>query len=137
MHVALQVVASHQLSPEAKEKAIKRREKKAAEDLKNSASERAEAQSLKRQEKQQEQMVRYAGVVCAYKPSSCLQPVLAYICKSFSEPCRMVKSCEPYEAYSIQNSVQAYRFPCSCYPYTYSTPCICWQKIALMCPAKL
>lgn len=50
------VVGSHQLSPEGKEKAMKRREKVAANEHKSSATERAEAQQLKRQEKQQEQM---------------------------------------------------------------------------------
>lgn len=55
--VVLQVVGSHQLSPEGREKAMKRREKVAANEHKSSATERAEAQQLKRQEKQQEQMV--------------------------------------------------------------------------------
>lgn len=55
--VVLQVVGSHQLGPEGKEKAMKRREKVAANEHKSSATERAEAQQLKRQEKQQEQMV--------------------------------------------------------------------------------
>lgn len=57
----LQVVGSHQLSPEGKEKAMKRREKVAANEHKSSATERAEAQQLKRQEKQQEQMVCPGG----------------------------------------------------------------------------
>ena len=52
-----QVIGSHQLGPEAKEKAMKRREKVAATEHKGSASERAEAQQQKRFEKQQEQMV--------------------------------------------------------------------------------
>ena len=53
----VQVIGSHQLGPEAKEKALKRREKVAATEHKSSASERAEAQQQKRFEKQQEQMV--------------------------------------------------------------------------------
>ncbi|KAL0023249.1 hypothetical protein WJX79_010583 [Trebouxia sp. C0005] len=52
----IDVVGSHQLSPEGREKAMKRREKVAANEHKSSATERAEAQQLKRQEKQQEQM---------------------------------------------------------------------------------
>ena len=59
--VVLQVVGSHQLSPEGKEKAMKRRERVAASEHKSSATERAEAQQLKRQEKQQEQMVCPGG----------------------------------------------------------------------------
>lgn len=55
--VMMQVIGSHQLGPEAKEKALKRREKVAATEHKSSASERAEAQQQKRFEKQQEQMV--------------------------------------------------------------------------------
>ncbi|KAL0053529.1 hypothetical protein WJX82_007043 [Trebouxia sp. C0006] len=52
----IDMVGSHQLSPEGKEKAMKRRERVAASEHKSSATERAEAQQLKRQEKQQEQM---------------------------------------------------------------------------------
>lgn len=52
-----QVIGSHQLSPEAKEKAAKRRAKQAVEDRKSTAGERQEAQQLKRQEKRQEELV--------------------------------------------------------------------------------
>ena len=55
------MIGSHQLSPEGKEKAMKRREKVAANEHKSSVTERAEAQQLKRQEKQQEQMVCTEG----------------------------------------------------------------------------
>lgn len=51
------MVGSHQLSPEAKEKAAKRRAKQAAEDRKSAAGEREQAQQLKRQEKRQEELV--------------------------------------------------------------------------------
>ena len=56
-HAAVQVVGSHELSSEAKDKALKRREHRAAAELKISASERQEAQQQKRQEKQLEQAV--------------------------------------------------------------------------------
>lgn len=51
------MVGSHQLSPEAKEKAAKRRAKQAAEDHKVTASEREQAQQLKKQERKQEELV--------------------------------------------------------------------------------
>lgn len=52
-----QVIGSHQLSPEAKDKAAKRRAKQAAEERKSTAGEREQAQQLKRQEKKQEELV--------------------------------------------------------------------------------
>ena len=55
----LQVVGSHQLSPEAKEKAAKRRAKQAAQHQKVTASEREQAQQLKKQERKQEELVSF------------------------------------------------------------------------------
>ncbi|KAL3150962.1 hypothetical protein ABBQ32_000705 [Trebouxia sp. C0010 RCD-2024] len=52
----IDVIGSHQLSPEAKEKAVKRRAKQAAEERKSTAGERQEAHQLKRQEKKQEEL---------------------------------------------------------------------------------
>lgn len=51
------MIGSHQLSPEAKEKAVKRRAKQAAEDRKSLAGEREQASQLKKQEKKQEELV--------------------------------------------------------------------------------
>lgn len=51
------MVGSHQLSPEAKEKAAKRRAKQAAENHKVTASKREQAQQLKKQERKQEELV--------------------------------------------------------------------------------
>lgn len=51
------MIGSHQLSPEAKEKAVKRRAKQAAENHKVTASEREQAQQLKKQERKQEELV--------------------------------------------------------------------------------
>ena len=57
----LQVIGNHQLSPEAKEKAAKRRAKQAAEHHKVTASEREQAQQLKKQERKQEELV---SIIC-------------------------------------------------------------------------
>ena len=51
------MIGNHQLSPEAKEKAAKRRAKQAAEHHKVTASEREQAQQLKKQERKQEEVV--------------------------------------------------------------------------------
>lgn len=59
----LQVIGSHQLSPEAKEKATKRRAKQAAEHHKVTASEREQAQQLKKQERKQEELVRFTSAI--------------------------------------------------------------------------
>ena len=58
-----QVIGSHQLSPEAKEKAAGRRAKQAAVERKSNAGEREQAQQLKRQEKKQEELVRFAAII--------------------------------------------------------------------------
>lgn len=64
------MIGSHQLSPEAKEKAAKRRAKRAAEDRKSTAGEREQAQQLKRQEKKQEEQVPFT---CACGPPGCVR----------------------------------------------------------------
>ena len=82
--VVLQVVGSHQLSPEGKEKAMKRREKVAANEHKSSATERAEAQQLKRQEKQQEQMVCTGPSFFHQSLNQCFNKVIKNRCQDKS-----------------------------------------------------
>lgn len=55
--IIVQVVGSHELSSEARDKAAKRREQLAAAEHKITASERLEAQQQKRQEKKDEEKV--------------------------------------------------------------------------------